>query len=62
MTRFQTLPNVLHDIRGSSSVEYGIILAMIVLAIFLAMQGVASEAVSLWNDVSTKSANAMAGS
>ncbi|WP_268740535.1 Flp family type IVb pilin [Novosphingobium beihaiensis] len=41
--------------------EYGIILGMIVLVIFLAMQGLATETISMWDDVSTKSSDAING-
>lgn len=61
MTKSRYLMKILRDSTGSSSVEYGFILAMIVLAIFLAMQGVATETVNMWQSVSSKSANAING-
>lgn len=61
MARFSFLKAVLRDRTGSSAVEYGIILAMIALVVFFAIQGVASETITMWETVSTKSANAIAG-
>lgn len=61
MARLRRLLNILRDVQGASTVEYGIILAMIVLVMFVALQGVASETVGMWNDVSTKSSNAING-
>ncbi|KHK91418.1 hypothetical protein LK12_11275 [Novosphingobium malaysiense] len=61
MTSFQRLSNIIRDARGASSVEYGIILGMIVLVIFVAMQGVANETIGLWTTISNESADAIAG-
>ncbi|MCT2400995.1 Flp family type IVb pilin [Novosphingobium mangrovi (ex Huang et al. 2023)] len=58
MARFRNLSNILRDTRGASAVEYGLILAMIVLAMFAMLQGVASEAIGMWNDVATKTSDA----
>ena len=61
MARLRRLLYILRDAQGASTVEYGIILAMIVLVMFVALQGVADETVGMWNDVSTKSSNAISG-
>lgn len=61
MARLRRLSNILRDVQGASTVEYGLIIAMIVLVMFLALQGVADETVGMWTDVSTKSANAIGG-
>jgi pilus assembly protein Flp/PilA len=42
------------DARGTSSVEYGLILAFIVLAMFGALVQLADRTKALWNDVSTQ--------
>jgi Flp/Fap pilin component. len=47
---------------GTSSVEYGLILAMVALVAFFAIQGLAGETITMWNDVSQKSSTAMSGS
>ncbi|WP_067736407.1 Flp family type IVb pilin [Novosphingobium naphthalenivorans] len=61
MARLRRFSNILRDAQGASTVEYGIILAMVVLVIFVAMQGLANETIGMWNDVSTKSSNAING-
>lgn len=40
--------------RGATAVEYGLICAMIVLAMFVALQNVASKTMSMWNNVATE--------
>jgi pilus assembly protein Flp/PilA len=40
--------------RGTSAVEYGIILGLIVLAMFTAVQGFSNQVQSTWNNVSSK--------
>ncbi len=51
--------SLIKDCRGTSSVEYGFILVVIVLAIMSALSGFADESVSLWTDVAEKSADAI---
>lgn len=61
MANFRRITKVLHDTRGATAVEYGLILGMVVLAVFIALRGVATETTGMWNNVSTKSANAISG-
>jgi pilus assembly protein Flp/PilA len=61
MTSFRRLSNIIRNVRGTSSVEYGIILGMIVLVVFLALEGLATETIGMWDDISTKSSNAING-
>jgi len=49
------------DRRGTSAVEYGVILAMIVFTIMLAIEGLATVTNDMWDDVSTKTADAVSG-
>ncbi len=49
---------LLRDEQGATAIEYGLILAMLALAIMGALKGFASEASSMWNDVNSKSAEA----
>lgn len=42
------------DDRGATAVEYGLILALIFLAMVGAIRGVASSTIGMWNDVSDK--------
>lgn len=46
---------------GTSSVEYGVILAMIVLVVIVAIDGLADETISMWEGVQTKSEKAITG-
>ena len=62
MTKLITVRKVLRDQKGASSVEYGLILAMIVLVMLIAMQGVANQTISYWQNISTTSANAISSS
>jgi pilus assembly protein Flp/PilA len=55
---FQLLQRMAKDTRGATAVEYGFILAMIVLAMMTALRGVASETSALWEEVSSKTAEA----
>ena len=48
------LKSLASDLRGATAVEYGLILAGIVLAMFAALQTVGSSTSSMWNNVSTK--------
>lgn len=40
--------------RGATAVEYGLILAMVVLAMFGALQSVGGQTGSMWNNISAK--------
>ncbi|PZU10460.1 MAG: Flp family type IVb pilin [Sphingobium sp.] len=40
--------------RGATAVEYGLILAMIFLAIIVAVSNVATKTVGMWNNVSNE--------
>jgi pilus assembly protein Flp/PilA len=48
------LRKLLADRRGATAVEYGLILAMIVLAMFAALQSLAGATTAMWSDVSDK--------
>ena len=49
---------LLRDRRGSSAVEYGIILGFIVMGLFVAVGGVASETLKMWTHVGAETAKA----
>jgi pilus assembly protein Flp/PilA len=42
------------DVRGATAVEYGLILALVVLAMIGALLAFASTSVGIWNNVSTQ--------
>lgn len=52
------LIRTLRDDQGTSAVEYGIILAMIVIGLISAVSGVADETTKMWDFVSSKSEEA----
>jgi len=46
------------DRRAATAVEYGLILALVVLAVMASLIGVADVTTNLWGDISTKVQNA----
>ena len=44
---------LVHDSKGASAVEYGIIVSLIVIAMFASLQGVATKTILMWNNVAT---------
>jgi len=55
MTESSFLARLLRDEDGATAIEYGLILAMIVLAMIVALNGVASKTIAMWESVSDKS-------
>ena len=45
---------LLRDTRGATALEYGLIVALIVIAMIVALQGVADENTGLWAFVTQK--------
>lgn len=45
---------VLGDVRGGTAIEYGLILAFMVLMMFVALTQMAGVAKGMWNDISTR--------
>ena len=58
MSMVQLIEKLARDERGATAVEYGFMLVMIVLAMMSALSGVATETSALWDEVSSKSAEA----
>jgi len=58
MSTTNLLTRVFRDEQGATAVEYGLILAMIVLAMMAALNGVANETIRLWGTVQTASQTA----
>jgi pilus assembly protein Flp/PilA len=48
------IKRIASDISGATAVEYGLILAMIFLAMIAAIQNFGNETISMWNDVADK--------
>jgi pilus assembly protein Flp/PilA len=45
---------LMRDIRGATAIEYGLIVALIVIAMMAALRGVANENTGLWAVVTSK--------
>ncbi|PCD04123.1 Flp family type IVb pilin [Sphingomonas spermidinifaciens] len=45
---------LLADRRGATAVEYGLIVALVVIAIIAAVMSVASVTTTMWNNVNTR--------
>jgi pilus assembly protein Flp/PilA len=54
MAFYKIICAVLQDQRGATAVEYGLIIAMIVLAMVATLQSVANEIITMWNTVETR--------
>ena len=54
MKKFNILNDIRDDISGATAVEYGLILALLFLAMVSAVENVGTEITSTWNDVSSK--------
>lgn len=48
------LKAIASDISGATAVEYGLILALIFLAMLVAVQNFGAVTIRMWNDVETK--------
>ena len=49
------------DTSGATAIEYGLILALIAIAIVASVQNVAGTTVAMWNMVTNRSVSAMSG-
>lgn len=54
MKQFNFLNDIRDDISGATAVEYGLILALIFLALVTAVENVGSEINTTWDNVSSK--------
>jgi pilus assembly protein Flp/PilA len=53
--------DLVDDTSGATAIEYGLILALIAIAIVASIQGVADTAIAMWNMVTNRSVSAMSG-
>jgi pilus assembly protein Flp/PilA len=53
------LRKLIQDATGTSAIEYGLICAMLVLAMMTALQGVSNESNLTWSSISEKTRNAI---
>ena len=51
------IKRLLRDNRGATAIEYGLIIALIVIAIIVAMQSLATQTTNLWGFVTEKVTN-----
>jgi len=51
---YKRFKRILADSRGATVVEYGMICALVVLAMLAALIGLADTTVGLWNNVTSK--------
>jgi len=49
------------DEQGATAIEYGLIVALIAIAIITAVQGLATETANMWNGVESKAIEASSG-
>lgn len=54
---FRGLSRICADDRGATAVEYGLIVALIVLAMMGSLNLFASNSIAMWSDVATKVTN-----
>ena len=45
---------LLDDTRGATAIEYGLIAALIVIAMVTALQSLATSTIDMWNGIETK--------
>jgi pilus assembly protein Flp/PilA len=53
-----TLLQILQDEQGATAVEYGLIVALIVIAMVTTLQGLATETIDMWLNIETRVASA----
>jgi pilus assembly protein Flp/PilA len=61
MKLMSILRNVIADDHGATAIEYGLILAMVVLGMMGALSAFGDEVTTMFDDVSTTSVDAMRG-
>ncbi|MFS0738763.1 Flp family type IVb pilin [Sphingomonas sp. 1P06PA] len=54
------LKRLLRDTRGATAIEYGLIIACVVIAIIVALGNFAGTAIDMWDDISVKVVTASA--
>jgi pilus assembly protein Flp/PilA len=50
----RNLSRIMHDRRGVTTIEYGLIIAFIVLVIFAALVALAGQTTAMWTNISTR--------
>ena len=53
------IKKIVDDTSGATAIEYGLIVALITIAMIASLGGVADTTTTMWNDVATESTDAM---
>lgn len=53
------MKNLVDDTSGATAIEYGLIAALVVIAMIAALQDVANTTVQMWQNVETRSTTAI---
>lgn len=61
MARRNILSKLLEDEAGATAVEYGLIVALIVIAMVGALNSFGTSAINMWNDIADKTSEAVSG-
>jgi pilus assembly protein Flp/PilA len=61
MRSVQFIKKLLRDTRGTSAVEYGLILSLVVIGLVGAIAGVADQTHKMWSFVESEAAKAQGG-
>ena len=56
---FEFLKQLEDDIRGATAIEYGLIIAMVFLAILVSVRSFGEEAIEMWNKIADTSTEAI---
>ena len=48
------IARILRDVRGGTAIEYGLIAALVVIAMIASFRGVADATTGLWNNINSK--------
>lgn len=54
----RTIPRVMRERRGATAIEYGLVAALVVIALIASATALGTSTTSLWSNVNTKVANA----
>ena len=54
----RTIARVLRERRGATAIEYGLIIALVVIAMFAGLTALADTTTGMWGNVNSKVANA----
>ncbi|MDZ4137421.1 MAG: Flp family type IVb pilin [Erythrobacter sp.] len=53
------MKDIVEDQQGATAIEYGLIAALIVIAMLASLSSVAGSTIDMWNDIEAKSSEAM---